>query len=729
MSPAARVRLASFLTLVSLGCSGDPSGPTPGTLAVNIQGLPAGSPAAVNVSGPGGYAQSVSSSQALTGLTPGVYTVAASSVTVGATTYSASPTSQTVAVVSGGSPASAFVSYTTPQGNLALTVSGVGSTNSAVVTVSGPNGFNRSVTSTKTLTGLIPGSYTITAQNVTATCSGTSYTAAPSNQTATVVAGGTTNASVTYTPTSGAQLNLCIDGVNLNQSAQTYSNSIPLVANRNGLLRVFVVANQPNIPASTVQVQLRFYIGAALQSTVTVSPPAGMISVPTAAEESSLSNSWNYSVAGAAIVPNLKIEAQLIPGAVSDANATDNLVTATPTVRIVPTLNVTFVPIVQPGGLTGGVTDLNKAAFLDATQRLHPIDGIGALVRSTPISSTTVLQSNGGGWQSVLDQVNAIAVADGTRYYYGVARVSYQSGVAGVAYVSQAGQPARAALGWDYLQNGSASVVAAHELGHNWGRNHAPCGGPTGVDPSYPEPDGSTGGFGYDIATGQLEPPTSSDIMGYCVPKWISNYTYSAVLDYLTTNPVIAGTQQASAPVQPCLLVWGYVRDGRLTLNPAFQVTTRPSLPGVSGPYTIEGKAEDGSTLFSQSFSPAEVADLPDSHQSFAFSIPLGTAQQNRLASLHLRGHGRETVLSSRPAPAGTQTAAAPAIRRIASGVVALKWDHGAYPMVMVKDAETGEVMSIAEGGTIELPTAKRQIDLVLSDGVRSVLKRVPVNP
>src|SRR3954462_4604644 len=107
MSPGARVRLASFLTVVLLGCSGDPSGPTQGILSVNIQGLPAGSPAAVNVTGPSGYAQSVFSSQALTGLTPGVYTVAASSVSVGTTTYSASPTSQTVAVMSGGSPSSA----------------------------------------------------------------------------------------------------------------------------------------------------------------------------------------------------------------------------------------------------------------------------------------------------------------------------------------------------------------------------------------------------------------------------------------------------------------------------------------------------------------------------------------------------------------------------------------------------------------------------------------------
>src|SRR3954465_11262221 len=119
MNHAARRPLISILLLLLLGCSGDPSGPSGGTLSVNIQGLPGGSSAAVTVSGPSGYAQSLTSSQTLTGLTPGLYTVAASGVTVGNASYQASPSSQTVSVA-GGASAAASILYTTPTGNLAI---------------------------------------------------------------------------------------------------------------------------------------------------------------------------------------------------------------------------------------------------------------------------------------------------------------------------------------------------------------------------------------------------------------------------------------------------------------------------------------------------------------------------------------------------------------------------------------------------------------------------------
>jgi hypothetical protein len=49
--------------------------------------------------------------------------------------------------------------------------------------------------------------------------------------------------------------------------------------------------------------------------------------------------------------------------------------------------------------------------------------------------------------------------------------------------------------------------------------------------------------------------------------------------------------------------------------------------------------------------------------------------------------------------------------------------------MVMVRDAETGEVLSFARGGSVEVSSFKREVDLVLSDGVRSRVKRVPVMP
>ena len=257
-----------------------------------------------------------------------------------------------------------------------------------------------------------------------------------------------------------------------------------------------------------------------------------------------------------------------------------------------PTLNVTFVPVIQKGmpigrRVAGNVTNTNKASFLTTTQKMHPISAYNAADHAVYTTTTTdTLQDENGNnaWSTILGEIDMLRSAEGSsRYYYGVAKVAYSSGVAGVAYVSTAQLAAHAALGWDYLPSGS--LVAAHELAHNWARNHAPCGGPAGVDPSYPHSDGSTGGYGLDVSAGTLKPPSSSDIMGYCDPKWISDYTYSGVLDYLDPpGPLVQGSSALSQDVQPCLLVWGHIRNGELVLEPSFQLNTRPNLPPSGGP-------------------------------------------------------------------------------------------------------------------------------------------------
>jgi hypothetical protein len=48
--------------------------------------------------------------------------------------------------------------------------------------------------------------------------------------------------------------------------------------------------------------------------------------------------------------------------------------------------------------------------------------------------------------------------------------------------------------------------------------------------------------------------------------------------------------------------------------------------------------------------------------------------------------------------------------------------------MVMVRDAKTGEVLSFARGGSVDVVT-RNQVDLVFSDGVQSRVKRVAVAP
>jgi hypothetical protein len=416
---------------------------------------------------------------------------------------------------------------------------------------------------------------------------------------------------------------------------------------------------------------------------------------------------------------------------VAESNDSDNVfVLSPPDIRTVPTLKVTMVPILQTGtNKQGDVTNANKSAFLDITRSMHPIDSVNIQIRATPLTTSTTLESDGTGWLDVLDQVNAAALADG-RYYYGVAKVSYQSGVAGIAYVSQPSIASHAAMGWDAMP--SAAVVMAHELAHNWGRKHAPCGSPTDLDANYPDPAGLTNSYGVDLSTTQptLKPATFSDIMGYCSSKWVSEYTYRGVFDYLAPLsglPVSAAAADQTA--QPSLLVWGHLGNDGLVLEPAFQITARPRLPSGSGPFSIEGRTADGSVLFAHSFKMAQVADLPGDHRSFAFSIPLSDVQAGRLASIRLSGEGREAVVSAAAAvspqlPTGTDGVQ---VRRQTGGRVALRWDPRAYPMLMVRDPDTGEVLSFARGGDVQLLTAKSTVDLLLSNGVASSRRRVRV--
>lgn len=720
-----------------MACEGGPSGPSAGSLVVTVVGLPSGSAAAVDIAGPNGYSQIVSGTQTLTNLTPGNYTVTASAVTVGSTLYSVTPPSQSVTV--GGASAGAQVTYAANVGALFVNITGLPSAKPAAVTVTGPGNYTQTVATSTNLGGLSPGTYTITAQPVSA-IGGGQYTPDQTTQSASVAIAATTSANVTYVPPEGGSLDLRIDGMYLTQSTQTYAGGVPLVQNRDGFLRVFVVANQPNVSLPAVRVRL--YRNYVLQLEKEI--PAPGASVPITPDESSLNSSWNLPVSAALIQPGLSIVAEVDPSnTVLEANERNN---ASPsgsplllTVRSTPTLNVTFVPVIQRrNAAKGNVTSVNKNQFMDMTQRLHPISSYDAIIHA-PYTTTTLdtLQDDNGNsaWGTILQELDIVRVAERSpRYYFGVAKVSYSSGVAGVAYVSTQTANARVALGWDYLP--TASAVVAHELGHNWGRDHAPCGNPAGVDTQYPYAAGSTGVYGLDVATKTPQPPTSADIMGYCNPKWISDYTYKAVQNYLSPASPLVASAVVSPASRPCLLVWGRIRKGKLVLEPAFQINALPSLPDRAGPYTVEGRADDGSTLFSLSFAPSQIADAPGNQQNFVFAIPLPANRAARISTLRLSGRGREAIVTSAAqggsSAAQLQVGALPdsvEARQVAGGRVRFKWDARAHPMMMVRDAETGEVLSLARGGDVQLSTVKRQVDLVLSDGVKSRTKRMTVGP
>ena len=116
-------------------------GPAAGNLALSVTGLPAGLDAAVTVSGPGGFSQTILATQTVPDLTPGTYTVAASNVLSGAIVFAPQRSAQDIAV-SAGATANASVSYLSA-GALSLGLEEVVSGLSAPVFLPAPAGDAR----------------------------------------------------------------------------------------------------------------------------------------------------------------------------------------------------------------------------------------------------------------------------------------------------------------------------------------------------------------------------------------------------------------------------------------------------------------------------------------------------------------------------------------------------------------------------------------------------------
>jgi predicted phage tail protein len=210
--------LCPLILAVLAACGSDPSGPSTGSLAVAVSGLPAGTSAAVTVTGPGGYTRDLGGTETLSGLTPGSYTVTAEAVSSSGQSYEPSQATQSIAVAEGATPASAQVIYGLVTASLTVTIAGLPPGTSGAVTVTGPAGYSQSVTGTTTLSGLAAGVYTVTAQSVSP--AGTQYDPSPSSQTANLAPGGSATANVSYTQASSGGLNLRIDGMYLTQSVQ-----------------------------------------------------------------------------------------------------------------------------------------------------------------------------------------------------------------------------------------------------------------------------------------------------------------------------------------------------------------------------------------------------------------------------------------------------------------------------------------------------------------------------
>ena len=460
----------------------------------------------------------------------------------------------------------------------------------------------------------------------------------------------------------------------LTQAIQSRELPIALVADEEALLRVFPTAAQSN-SERLPPVRAYFYLGGELTHESEI--PSGESPVPTLLDESSLDRSADATVPAEIVQPGLEMVIEIDPDGTLDSSLevarripeTGRLAVE---VREMPTFGITFVPFLWETNPDMSVVDLVNDMeadpmgheMLGQTRTLLPVAEL-EITAHAPVRTST----NWG--HELIGEVQLIATMEGGNDYYMGLLAGESSGATGIGII-----------GYKVAYSITNADVIAHEFGHNLSLHHTPCGNPLGLEPAFPYRNGSSGGWGYDFAAKRLVSPDEYvDLMSYCSPYWISDFSFDKALRYRLNAAGLLRRTRAGRAVKS-LIVWGGKDEGSaLFLESAFITQAPPALPQTPGPYRISGTAAHGTVLFDLSFNMPAAGDA-GGRSSFAFALPMQAGWPDALDSIQLSGpRGRSVMLNKdtdrpvavlRNGPAGEVTAiirepnAAAALRRAA---------------------------------------------------------------
>lgn len=446
------------------------------------------------------------------------------------------------------------------------------------------------------------------------------------------------------------EVRLSAPAFHLTQGVQSDNGDVPLVAGRDALLRVFVTGDRPSFYQP--RVHAIFFHRDKLAHNALMSPGSELL--PSTVDESRMDRSYNAFVPGDVLQPNTSMIVELdrdgtVPLAPGSQARLPRQGQFALKIRVLPRLDLTVVPVVIASHSGQRVQDWTRNLNEDGDQvslarATLPIGDMRATVREPYTTSVDLTTS--AGWGKLLGELTFLHRLDGEPgYYYGAVAPPEGSTWDGLGYI---GGDFRVSVG---VPDGR---TLAHELGHNLGLRHAPCGGAVGSDQAYPHQGGSIGVWGYDFRHDHLvNPSLFRDVMGYCRPTWISDYHFVRALLYRldTEGSTPADGTDARAPAQKSLLLWGSAGGGELRLEPAFWVDAPPRLPAAHfvphfvpdadvghpepRPYRLEGFGPAGERRFSFQFNanPVEFGG-----GQFLFTVPYDPSQDGALEQVVLSG-------------------------------------------------------------------------------------------
>ena len=446
-----------------------------------------------------------------------------------------------------------------------------------------------------------------------------------------------------------------------------------LIAARNALLRVHVTSDvAPSVPPDLT---MKLTLNGTTQTIAMTKPTA----IPAQMDYENIAASYRAVVPASMMQPGLQVTVSLPNG--------DQRV-LTPSFATTPTFYLTLVPM-RVGGLA--VTMPPTADVQRALKSFWPM-------QSVQIKQHAVFTPVATSGDALLDEVTDLqAIENDPTYFYGIYSSEVDNYFAGVGWMGL-----NSAIGYDstYLSDRCKNVggdylcVMAHELGHNFNIGHIGCG-TDNMEPKFPYDFQSIGSLGVSFDLSALYKPTEyRDLMSYCGPQHISDFTFEAVQDYLARTPSApfptskSRARVAESSEEGLFISGSLLADGTIKLQRVLPLA-RPvrSLPSSALVATVTRSDGQQSRVNVQLMTASQESAEPQA-QHFQLEIPFSD-----LTALSIAQGGKElfTQAVSLAAASRSKTAVAPTLQE-QGDELCVQWQAGDFDGVtLMQVAEDGQ--------------------------------------